>query len=196
MGASAETTSSSLSNMLHLLAMNPDAQNKLYEELRSVLKSSTDNVAEEEMSKMPYLDLVIKECLRLLPVAVIQGRAVTKPLKLKNYTLPAGTVAHIPSLQAHTDENLWGPDVLEFKPERFEEENFKKIHPYAYIPFSNGQRICPGMKYALLTMKIFLSKFLMRYKVSTDLKYKDLNFVMGLTLKTMQEPILLFESRE
>lgn len=195
MVASVETTSSSLANILHLLAMNPEVQDKVYEELRSVLKSSFDHVTNEDFLKMPYLDLAIKESLRLLPLTIMQGRYVTKPLQLKKYILPIGTIAYIPTLETHTDQKLWGDDALEFRPERFEDKNFQKVHPYAYIPFSGGQRICPGMKYAMIMMKIFLSRFLMKYKVSTDLKYKDLNFMMGLTLRTKQDAILMFEKR-
>jgi cytochrome P450 len=195
MGASAETTASSLASALHLLGMNQNVQEKLYDELKSVLKSGKDYVTEDEISKMTYLDLVIKEVLRLLPVAIIQGRVVTKPLKLKKYTLPVGTVTHIPTLQIHTNTKFWGDDALEFRPERFDEEHFKQMHPYTYFPFSNGPRICPGMKYALMAMKIFLSRFLMEFKVTSPLIYKELKFVMGLTLKTKQDPVLLFEKR-
>jgi cytochrome P450 len=195
MGASAETTSSSLANILHLLGMYQDVQNKLYDELKSVLKSEKDYVQEDEMSKMTYLDLVIKESLRLLPVAIMQGRTATKSLKLKKYLLPAGTSTNINTLIIHTDPKYWGEDALEFRPERFLEDHFHNMHPFAYFPFSHGPRMCPGMKYAQMTMKIFLSRFLMKYKVSSPLTYKELKFIFGLTLKTKQDPILFFEKR-
>jgi cytochrome P450 family 313 len=76
----------------------------------------------------------------------------------------------------HTNKAYWGDDAMDFKPDRFSPESISKVHPYAYIPFSGGQRICPGYKYANLTMKIFLSKFLMKYRVTTDLKYDELIF--------------------
>jgi cytochrome P450 len=148
MGASAETTSSTLANILHLLGMYQDVQDKLYEELKSVLKSGKDYVQEDEMTKMTYLDLVIKESLRLLPVAIMQARTVTKSLKLKKYTLPPGTMAHVQTLRIHTDSKHWGEDALEFRPERFLEDHFQNMHPYAYFPFSHGPRMCPGMRYA------------------------------------------------
>lgn len=44
-------------------------------------------------------------------------------------------------LKLHTDKRLWGEDADEFKPERFSEENFQKVHPYSYIPFMLGPRM-------------------------------------------------------
>jgi cytochrome P450 len=75
---------------------------------------------------------------------------------------------------------------MDFKPERFNAENISKVHPYAYIPFSGGQRNCPGSKYANLVIKIFLSKFLMKYRVTTELRYEELQFHSEITTKLKQ----------
>jgi cytochrome P450 family 4 len=101
----------------------------------------------------------------------------------------------IPTLDTHRNKKLWGDDALVFKPERFEPENFKNIHPYAYIPFSNGGRMCPGYKYALLTLKIFLSRFIMNYRVTTNMKYEDLEYIFGLTLDFKKRPLLSVTKR-
>lgn len=195
LGATLETTTLTMANVLLFLGMNPNAQNKLYEELKTVLKSSKDHVDEYEMEKMQFLDCVIKESLRLLPLTFMLSRYVTKPLKLKKYTLPVGTKILIPTLEAHLNGEIWGADVLEFKPERFEKGNFEKINSSAFLPFSGGLRICPGMKYATISMKIFLSRFLMEYKVYTDIKYIDLDLLVGLSIKPKQEPIIEIEKR-
>lgn len=110
--------------------------------------------------------------------------------------MPAGTIIHLYPLVIHTDKQLWGDDALEFKPERFFEENIKKVHPYAYFPFSNGPRMCLGYKYAQMTMKVFLSKFLMKYRVTTDLKYEDLEFQMKITTRIKQGYTMKVEKRE
>jgi cytochrome P450 len=101
----------------------------------------------------------------------------------------------IPVLEIHRDKKLWGDDAMKFIPERFNEDSFKKVHPYAYIPFSNGPRMCPGYKYALITLKIIISRFIMKYEVSTSIKYEDLKFILGLTLKFQQPPILNIKKR-
>lgn len=69
-GASFETTSESLAGTLLLLGMNPDKQDILYSELSSVMSSPDDYVSEEILDNLPYLGLVIKESLRLLPAAI------------------------------------------------------------------------------------------------------------------------------
>lgn len=194
-GPNIATTSLGIANTLFLLATNQRVQDKLYEELKSILQSGRDSVTKDDLMKMSYMTLVIKEGMRLLPTTYLQGRNVTKPLKLKKFTLPEGTFASIPTLEIHTDQKLWGDDVLEFKPERFECENMEKVHPYAYIPFSQGPRICPGIKFAMMLLKIFLSRFLMEYKVNTDMKYEDLSFIMLPTLSTKQSLMLFCEKR-
>lgn len=70
-GASYETTADVLANTLLLLAMNPEKQLILYNEIKSVLHSSDDYVTEDQIELMPYLSLVIKEGLRMLPAAVV-----------------------------------------------------------------------------------------------------------------------------
>lgn len=101
----------------------------------------------------------------------------------------------MPLLDVHLDKKLWGEDALEFKPERFSEENIEKVHPYAYFPFSKGPRICPGYKHSILTMKIFLSRFLMTYRVSTHLKYEELVIRFGMTLHIKQRPMIKVDFR-
>lgn len=90
------------------------------------------------------------------------------------------------SREIQTDKEIWGEDAEKFKPERFLEESIEKIHPYAYFPFSNGPRICPGHKYAQIVMKVFLSKFLLKYRVKSELSYEDLVFQMRISLKIKQ----------
>lgn len=71
MGASFVTTSDALAGTLLLLAENPEIQERLYNELKSVLSSADDYVTEEECEKMPLLGLVLKEALRLFPAGVV-----------------------------------------------------------------------------------------------------------------------------
>jgi cytochrome P450 family 4 len=112
-----------------------------------------------------------------------------------NFTAPKGAMLILPTMDNHRDKKVWGEDALEFKPERFEHENFKNIHPYAYFPFSSGPRMCPGYKYSLLAMKIFISRFIMKYRVSTNMKFEDLEYVFGLTMDFKTRPMLRVTKR-
>lgn len=95
-----------------------------------------------------------------------------------------------PTLEIHRNRFIWGTDAMKFEPERFTDEKFKKIHPYAFIPFSNGPRSCPGQRYALITLKIFLSRFIMKYRVSSETKYVDLEYLFGMTLDFKKRPLI------
>jgi cytochrome P450 len=77
LGAAYETTSGTILAILYLLSLNPDKQETLYNEISSILTSSDDEVTENMMNKMHYLDLVIKESLRLLPVTAFATRINT-----------------------------------------------------------------------------------------------------------------------
>lgn len=117
-------------------------------------------------------------------------------LNLDNLTVvPAGTTVAFFPLEIHTDKKLWGEDANEYKPERFTNENFKKIHPYSFIPFLHGPRMCPGYKYAQITAKTFLAKFLLKYRVKSDLKYEDLVLQMNVTTIIKQGCMLKVERR-
>lgn len=98
-------------------------------------------------------------------------------------------------IHAQTGKKYWGDDALVFKPERFLEENIKKIHPYSYMTFSKGARQCPGQRYALMSMKVFLCKFLQKYRVTTDLKYEDLEFQFTLSTGIKQGFMIKVERR-
>lgn len=110
-------------------------------------------------------------------------------------TIPQGSFIISLVQCLHTDDKYWGDDAKEFKPERFSEENFENINPNAYLPFSKGPRMCPGYKYAWLTMKVFLSQFLLKYKVTTDLKFDELEYEFMLTTRVKQGFMIKVERR-
>lgn len=82
LAAGFDTSGKTISSVLLFLAMNQDVQEKVVDELRSVLIDEEGEINEESLSAMEYLDAVIKESLRLLPIAVLAGREVKKDIKL------------------------------------------------------------------------------------------------------------------
>lgn len=78
-----DTTGKAIAGTLLLLAMNHGAQEKVRTELKSIF-TSDEEIDEDKINQMEYLDLVIKESLRLLPVSLLAGREVTKDIELSN----------------------------------------------------------------------------------------------------------------
>ena len=114
---------------------------------------------------MKYLEMVIKETLRLYPSVPMIGRTTIEDIELDDgAVIPQGTEVTICIFEMHRDKDLY-PDPLKFDPERFSEENQANRKPYDYIPFSAGQRNCIGQKYALLEMKSTVVKMLSHYKI-------------------------------
>lgn len=176
-----ETTGTVIAAVLLLLAMNPEAQERVFEEAKDVVGSEDNEVDETKMNEMKYLERVIKESLRLFPVALLQARTSKVEIQLDNHKVPPGTIFLFEPLITHTNKDLWGPDADKFDPDRFLDENFSKIPPFAYFPFSFGPRICIAHRYAWNVMRIFLSRFILKYHVTTELKYEELKFTMRMT---------------
>jgi cytochrome P450 len=110
----------------------------------------------ERASSLQYIDLVIKESMRLLPVTTVLTRQTASPVQLGGYTLPKNRLILFAPWALHRDARYF-PEPLAFKPERFDPEHGQPIPKYAYLPFGGGPRICLGNAFALLQMKINLA---------------------------------------
>lgn len=91
--------------------------------------------------------------------------------------------------------DIWGQDADEFKPERFTKENFEKIHPFAYSPFSRGPRNCVGYKYAMMSMKVILAHLYRNFKFSTTLKLEDITFEYMIMMRVIPGYFVSVEKR-
>jgi cytochrome P450 len=106
--------------------------------------------------KLPYLDAVIKEVLRLRPVVPAVGRRLKEPIALGRYEIPAGELVVPVSFLTHRLASVY-PEPEAFKPERFVD---KKPDPYAWFPFGGGARRCLGMTFSLHELKVVLASVL------------------------------------
>ncbi|XP_049644601.1 cytochrome P450 3A12-like [Suncus etruscus] len=156
-----DSTTNSLSFIMHSLATHPDIQLKLQQEIDSTFPNKAPPTYDTLM-QMEYLDMVVKESLRLYPAVVRLQRLCKKDVEINGLIIPKGTMVSIPILFLHKDSELW-VEPEEFYPERFSSENKGSINPYVYMPFGIGPRNCLGMRFALMNLKFALVKVLQNF---------------------------------
>ncbi|XP_028142626.1 cytochrome P450 4c3-like isoform X1 [Diabrotica virgifera virgifera] len=163
MFAGMDTLSSAISFTLYALANNYQVQEKAFNEQKNMfsdLKNARPTMA--NLNEMKYLELVIKETLRLYPPVPMFGRMVDEEFKWNNIVFPKGKLIAMFPFVCHRNPEYF-PEPLKFIPERFETVSGK--HPYMYIPFSAGPRNCIGKKFAMLELKSVVSNILRHYEL-------------------------------
>ncbi|XP_059612892.1 cytochrome P450 6a2-like [Phlebotomus argentipes] len=168
-----ETSSTTMQFCLLELANAIEIQDRLREEIKTVLERYDNKITYEALSEMKYLDQVINETLRKHPVAGILSRSIKNDYKVPNteVILEKGNQIFIPVLAIHHDPDIY-PDPDKFDPERFTPEAVKSRHPYAFLAFGEGPRNCIGMRFGMMQTKIGISCLLMNYKFSPCAKTK------------------------
>lgn len=140
-----------MSVFLWLMAQHQDIQDKLRTELKAYGETSS------------YLEQCLNETLRLYPGATT-NREVTEHVLHKDMRLVKGIILNVNVYGVHHNPKYWGPDVEEWKPDRFNQENIKKFHPAQFIPFGIGPRNCVGFHFAKLELVKLSAQLILRYK--------------------------------
>lgn len=160
-----ETTANALSWAWYALTRNPRVLEKALNEIDTVLGGRT--VTLEDLPNLPYVRMVIDETLRLYPPAWYTERSSSEDITLGEYTVPVGSPVVITVLATHRDERNFD-NPLEFRPERFSEENKAKMHKFAYLPFGSGVHKCIGDNFALMEMHLVITTMLQHVTVDID----------------------------
>ncbi|XP_027569035.2 cytochrome P450 3A29-like [Pipra filicauda] len=147
-----ETTSSTLSYIAYNLAIHPDVQQRLQDEVDAYLPNKATPTY-DAITQMEYLDMVVNESIRLYPAGGRLERVCKQTVEISGVTIPKDVVVMIPAFVLHRDPQYW-PDPDEFRPERFSKENKESLDPYTFLPFGAGPRNCIGMRFALLVVKV------------------------------------------
>jgi cytochrome P450 len=176
--AGQDTSAATLSWTLHLLSLYPTVQSKLAEEVQMMLTEEEDldkdapTVTKKMISKLPFLDAVVKESMRLYPVAPFVVRQLTHDLPLAaeegeqqhKTTLPAGALACIWIYGLHRNPKFWNRPN-EFLPERWIDPALKDIglSNGAYLPFASGPRNCVGQPLAHVVLRTLLTRLVHKF---------------------------------
>ncbi|XP_055529175.1 probable cytochrome P450 9f2 isoform X2 [Wyeomyia smithii] len=172
-----ESVSTCLAFVCYELLANLDVQQKLYEEILSTDKQLEGKpLTFEALQKMPYMDMVVSETLRMWPPAPVIDRFCVKDYVFDDN---AGTRVKIDKWQTlwfpiaalHRDPQYY-PDPYKFNPERFSEENRDNINPAAYLPFGVGPRNCIGSRFALMEVKAIVYNLLKNFTLERTEKTK------------------------
>jgi len=160
-----ETTATALSWALYWLASRPEVQQRLRQELQEARSAPEAPVDVTTLLRLPYLQAVCNETLRIYPVGMITfPRRLEEPLTLGGHPLEAGTTVMGCIFLAHRREEVFA-DPEAFLPERFLANSYS---PNTLLPFGGGSRRCIGMAFALFEMKVVLSQLLLRFTVEID----------------------------
>ena len=152
-----ETLTSAIASFCLLTAQNPDVMAKLRAEQA---KFVSNPVTLDTIKEMTYLDMVIKEVMRIIPPVGGGFRKVIESFAFSGYQIPEGYTIQYQIAQTHQDQNIY-TEKDKFDPDRFSVERQEdKQANFAYIPFGGGLRECLGKEFARLEMRIFAAKLL------------------------------------
>ena len=158
-----ETLTSAIASFCLLTAQHPEVMQRLRDE-QDIL-NITGTTTLEDLKKMTYLDMVLKEVMRLVPPVGGGFRKAIQTFEFAGYRIPQGWTIQYQIAQTHQDEDLY-PESDRFDPERFAADNTVDRASFGYIPFGGGLRECIGKEFARLEMRLFASKLLKDYQWS------------------------------
>lgn len=165
-----ETTATSTSWILLLLASHPEWQSQVRDEVVEICRSSIPDV--NMLRKMKLLTMVIQEALRLYPPAPFVTREALQDTKLGDLYVPKGVALWFPTIALNQDPEIWGADSQIFNPDRFSNGIGKACNnPQVYMPFGCGPRVCVGQNFAMIEMKIIISLILSKFSFTLSPKY-------------------------
>ncbi|XP_062133869.1 cytochrome P450 4p1-like [Drosophila sulfurigaster albostrigata] len=177
-----DTTSMCLIFVLMLLSLHSEEQERCYQEIVENIDDDLTTLDINQLTKLKYMECVIKETLRLYPSGPTMSRQTLNETELPNgLILPVGTQIVVQIFDLHRNPKYWD-NPEKFDPDRFLPENMKDRHTYAFIPFSAGQRNCVGQKYGMVQMKTFLIYIIKQFKILPLFDPKDLILHSGITL--------------
>ncbi|KAG5612389.1 hypothetical protein H5410_023670 [Solanum commersonii] len=194
-----DTSAATIEWAFQELLRQPNIMDKAHQELdRAIGKERW--VEEEDFSKLPYIDAIIKETFRLHPLcALLPPHYSIEDCNVAGYDIPKGTIVYVNAWSLGRNSKYWDR-AEEFIPERFIENNIDiKGQNFALLPFGSGRRRCPGyslgMKLVRTTMANLLHGF--NWKLAGDMRPEDISMeeIYGLTTHPKKPISVIMEPR-
>ncbi|ETS73933.1 hypothetical protein PFICI_13799 [Pestalotiopsis fici W106-1] len=177
-----ETTSGTLSYAMYELLQKPEEYRKVREEVDRVI--GTGPITVDHMTKLPYIEAVLRETLRLdspIPVLTRQTHGGDEMLRGK-YAIGKDDVCLVLLSKLHVDPNVYD-DPKEFRPERMLSENFNKLPKNAWKPFGHGVRACIGRPFAWQEAVLAMALLFQNFDFESDDPNYQLENKQTLTIK-------------
>jgi cytochrome P450 len=158
-----ETTANALTWTFYLLAQNSDIEEKLLDELQTVIDVSRTPTV-DDISKLKFTDNVFRESMRLYPPVWSIGRYVDNDYTLGKYTIPSGSTIMMSQYVMHHDPRFYH-EPERFEPERWSLEAKSTIPRFSYFPFGGGIRGCIGESFAWMEGILVIATIVRQWKM-------------------------------
>ncbi|KAF9612326.1 hypothetical protein IFM89_038929, partial [Coptis chinensis] len=159
LAAGMHTSSTTVEWVIAELLKHPRVMKLVQEELQRVV--GLDRMVEEtDFIKLDYMKMVIKETMRLHPVApLLIPHESIDDITIKGYFIPKKSRVLINTWAIGRDPNVWSSNAEEFYPERFIGTNIDfQGHDFRFLPFGSGRRKCPGIQLGLKVVELVISQ--------------------------------------
>lgn len=160
-----ETTAVTLTWTWMLLAGDPAVERRLHAELEDVVGDRLPMV--DDLERLPYMERVLRESLRLYPPAWLIGRRALVDVELGGYSIPAGSIVILSPWVTQRDARFFA-EPLRFDPDRWTADADAARPRFTYFPFGGGIRRCIGESFALMEAKLLLATIARRWRFRLD----------------------------
>ncbi|KAH9657651.1 cytochrome P450 family 76 subfamily C polypeptide 7 [Citrus sinensis] len=181
-----DTTSITMEWAMAELLHNPEVLSKAKLELEQLVGRGNP-IEESDITRLPYLQAVVKETFRLHPaVPLLIARKVSEDVEIASFTVPKGGQVFVNVWAIGRDENIWD-NPHSFVPERFLGSDISyKGQNFELIPFGGGRRICPGLPLAIRMLHLMLGSLINSFDWKLEDGNMDMEEKFGLTIQKAQ----------
>ena len=180
--AGEDTTAHTLAWSIYLLTQNADKQKSIEEEVDEVLGENPWMTEYEMHQKLPFVEAVTNETMRMKPVAPLLIFEPINDVEIKGYRFKKGDRMLVQTRKAATDDQYFS-DAKQFMPERWLKASKCPVHNMeAFVPFGGGPRFCPGKNLAILEMKMVLSMLFKNFEIEMITPHEEVEEIMAFTM--------------